>query len=56
MLRSGASAGFIDALDQSHFDTMWAEFVKKADQRIAKNGEVPVKHEYCVLISAKKAS
>lgn len=56
MLRSGASAGFIDALDQSHFDTMWAEFVKKADQRIAKNGEVPVKHEYCVLIGAKKAS
>ncbi|PWB83412.1 MAG: methyltransferase type 11 [Methylocystaceae bacterium] len=56
MLRSGASAGFIDALDQTHFETMWSEFVKKADQRIARRGEVPVKHEYCVLIGRKKTS
>jgi ubiquinone/menaquinone biosynthesis C-methylase UbiE len=54
MLKSGASAGFIDALDKEHFDTMWAEFVKKADAKIARDGEIPVKHEYCGLVGKKK--
>jgi ubiquinone/menaquinone biosynthesis C-methylase UbiE len=53
MVRSGASAGFLDALDKSRIDTVFGEFVTLADQMFQSGKGLQVKHEYCTLIAVK---
>lgn len=53
MLKSGASAGFIDALDKSMISKVFQRFVEYANQRFAKGNEVLVKHDFSVLIGEK---
>jgi ubiquinone/menaquinone biosynthesis C-methylase UbiE len=53
MVRSGASAGFLDAIDKSKIDTVFGEFVKLADQMFQSGQALQVKHEYCTLIATK---
>lgn len=51
MLRSGASAGFLDALDRGMHDVIMNEFIELADQRFRRQVPVSVTHEYCTLIA-----
>ncbi len=51
--KSGASAGFLDALDKELRPQVMQSFVKYADDSFAKGRAVPVVHEYCVLIATK---
>ena len=55
MLRSGASAGFIDALDPTMTDTVMTEFVNRVDLEFREKGGFPVKHEYCALLGRHRA-
>ena len=53
MLRSGASAGFLDALDPACLDEFLAAFREEADQRFERGQRVPVTHEYCGLLALR---
>lgn len=51
MLKSGASAGFINAIDKKMVDEVMQRLVKAADKCFQKQGNVPVVHEYCALLA-----
>jgi len=53
MLKSGASAGFLDALDSDKIDEVMGEFARAADERFRRGKLVPVVHEYCALIATR---
>ena len=54
MIRSGASAGFLDALDKNLLPQIMQNFVHYADESFAKGKEVPVIHEFSALVATKK--
>lgn len=54
MVKSGASAGFLNALDNEVFDKVVSDFISIADARYQK-GQVPVTHEYCALLATRAA-
>ena len=53
MLKSGASAGFINALDSSKIDEVMREFARIVDERFRRGQAVPVVHEYCALLATR---
>ena len=53
IINSGASAGFIDALDKSMISKVFQKLGEYANQRFAKGDEVLVKHDFSVLIAEK---
>ncbi|MEM6399563.1 MAG: class I SAM-dependent methyltransferase [Cyanobacteria bacterium P01_D01_bin.116] len=53
MLKSGASAGFLSALDNSLRSQVIEAFIDYADDSFASGQEVPVVHEFCCLIATK---
>ena len=53
MLRSGASAGFVDALDSRMMDSVMHDFAQLADSDAQHGKPVEVIHEYCVLIARR---
>lgn len=53
MLKSGASAGFLDALDRTRVEQVMSTFIQAADRCFGKGRRVPVKHEYCALLATK---
>ncbi|WP_394828625.1 class I SAM-dependent methyltransferase [Pendulispora albinea] len=54
VVKSGAAAGFIDALDPAMADRIIRELAIAVDDERRRGGEVPVTHEYCALV-AKRA-
>lgn len=54
MMKSGASAGFLNALDEKKVDQVMQQFIQAADKRFQIEGNVPVKHEYCALLAIKR--
>jgi SAM-dependent methyltransferase len=54
MLRSGASAGFLDALDPAKMESVMAAFRHEADRRLQRGRLVPVVHEYCGLLAVRQ--
>ena len=54
MIKSGASAGFLDALDRNLLPQFMQSFVRYADESFAKGQEVPVIHEFSALVATKK--
>jgi ubiquinone/menaquinone biosynthesis C-methylase UbiE len=53
MLKSGASAGFLNALEKNTLPQIMKSFVRYADENFAKGLLVPVTHEFCVLIATR---
>ncbi|WP_017721458.1 class I SAM-dependent methyltransferase [Kamptonema formosum] len=53
MTKSGAAAGFIDALDKKLLPEVMRTFVSYADRRLAMGKPVPVRHEFCALVGIK---
>jgi ubiquinone/menaquinone biosynthesis C-methylase UbiE len=53
MLKSGASAGFLDALDKNLLPEVMKSFVIHIDKSMANGQSVPVNHEYCALVATK---
>lgn len=53
MIKSGASAGFLDALDKKKITSVMTEFIKAADKKFQKGQNVLVRHECCMLIATK---
>jgi ubiquinone/menaquinone biosynthesis C-methylase UbiE len=54
MVKSGASAGFLDALDKKLLPEVMKSFIKHIDEGFKRGQNTPVTHEYCVLIATKK--
>ena len=54
MVRSGAAAGFLDALDPRKLQRVLAAFQQEADRRFQHDGFVPVVHEYCALLAVRQ--
>jgi ubiquinone/menaquinone biosynthesis C-methylase UbiE len=53
MVKSGASAGFLNALDKQLLPQVMRNFVSYADESFTKGREVPVIHEFCALVAIK---
>jgi hypothetical protein len=53
MTKSGAAAGFIDALDKKLLPEVMRTFVSYADRRFAMGKAVPVRHEFCAIVGIK---
>jgi ubiquinone/menaquinone biosynthesis C-methylase UbiE len=53
MVKSGASAGFLDALDKKLLPQVMQAFVSYADESFAKGRDVQVLHEFCALVATK---
>lgn len=53
MVKSGASAGFLDALDKNLKPQVLQTFVHYADESFAKGQAVPVIHEFCAIVAQK---
>ncbi|MEH1924655.1 class I SAM-dependent methyltransferase [Nostoc sp.] len=54
MIKSGASAGFLDALDKNLLPQVMQNFVRYADESFAKGQEVPVIHEFSALVATRQ--
>jgi ubiquinone/menaquinone biosynthesis C-methylase UbiE len=55
MLKSGASAGFLNALDSDQVEPVFKSFIRFADERFQKGNGVLVKHDFCALIGIKSS-
>lgn len=53
MLKSGASAGFLDSLNKKMTAQVFQTFIRYADERFGSGIGVLVKHEYCAVVSIK---
>lgn len=53
MLKSGASAGFVDALEKTMVSTVFQKLIEYANEQIARGKKILVKHEFSVLICEK---
>ncbi len=53
IVKSGASAGFLDALDSNLRPQVMQTFIKYTDESFAKGKGVSVVHEYCALIATQ---
>jgi ubiquinone/menaquinone biosynthesis C-methylase UbiE len=53
MLKSVASAGFIDALDPALIPQIFETFVSYANQRFYSQNPVVVRHKFCALVAIK---
>lgn len=53
MLKSGASAGFLNALEKTKVTQVFETFITYVDQRLAAGKKVEVKHEFCAVIGVK---
>jgi ubiquinone/menaquinone biosynthesis C-methylase UbiE len=53
MVKSGASAGFLDALKKELIPQVMQAFISYADESFAKGQVVAVTHDFCVLIATK---
>jgi ubiquinone/menaquinone biosynthesis C-methylase UbiE len=54
MVRSGASAGFLDALDPAKIENVMSAFKQEIDRRLQRGSQVPVIHEYCGLLAVRQ--
>ena len=53
MTRSGAAAGFLDALDKPRMDDVMNTLAGMADRLFEHGDGLPVRHEYCALVATK---
>jgi ubiquinone/menaquinone biosynthesis C-methylase UbiE len=53
MVKSGASAGFLDALDKRKIDAVLADFIRVADIGFGKGAALAVRHESCALLATR---
>lgn len=53
MVKSGASAGFLDALDKNLLPQLLQALANYADEIFAKGRSVPVLHEFCAIVATK---
>ena len=53
MIKSGASAGFIDSLDKELSDKVMSKFIFYADEKIKNGVGVVVSHDFSVLVAEK---
>lgn len=53
MIKSGAAAGFLDALDPSMTDRVFRDFAATVDDERKRGREVPATHEYCAFLARR---
>jgi hypothetical protein len=53
MIKSGASAGFINALNPDLVPHVFQSFIQYCDQRFESQNPVLVKHDFCALLAIK---